>query len=299
MDITHHTAIVPASFGAARPSALKGILKVVSKVEAAFPDSRIQPAFTSRFVRRAWRKRLNDPGWATDHPDIPETVYHVKGPLSTIADLEEEGYKTIVVQSLHVYAGEEYINLKSCIEGLNSIKTVKPKQRYFDKLILGRPALGEPGIKRYYGDDIDAAVSALEQDAAAARAENRALVYMGHGNEFYSSGAYVELQARMRRAWPGLPVFVGVVEGFPGLDVVLAGLGHIKAKKVLLVPLLLVAGHHAVEDMAGQKEESWKSIMENEGYGVKSMIRGLGELDSWADIYIRHIREAMDDHGIV
>lgn len=290
--------IVLAAFGTAGPDALEGILNVVRKVEAAFPDTRVELAFTSRMIRNIWRKRRNDDAWRKKHQDIPESILRVKSPLATIADLEDEGFNVIIVQPLHIYAGEEFVNLKSYIDALNSIKTIKLKHQPFNRLVLGRPALGEPGVVNDYKDDMKTAVNALAGDVERARRDGSVLVYLGHGNNYMSSGIYLELEEAMRENYPDVHVAVGVVEGFPGVERVMKTLKHIGARNVTLVPLLLVVGDHAQNDMAGDDEDSWKSIMQSEGVRVDCVMRGLGELDEWADIYVRHIREVMEYHGI-
>lgn len=291
-------AIVLAAFGAAHLNALSEIMNIKHKAAAAFPSVPVHLSFTSRIIRRVWRKRRTDGEWRKQNPSVPDEIIEIKSPLATIADLQDQGYRTIIVQPLHLYAGEEYLNLKSYIDALNSIQTVKPKHQPFEKLVLGRPALGEPGVRHSYRDDIRTAVQAVQDDVAGVRTDGSILVYMGHGNNFMSSGIYLEFQEVMRQAHPGLRIFVGVLEGFPGLDYVVTRLKHVKADRVTLIPFLLGAGEHALNDMAGDDDESWKTILEQNGFHVSCVLRGLGALDSWADIYVRHIRDVMEDHLI-
>ena len=119
---------------------------------------------------------------------------------------------------------------------------------------------------------------------------------MGHGNEIFSTGAYLELEANLCDSYPNLPIFIGNVEGFPGAERVLQGLKHAGIKKVTLIPFMVVAGDHAVNDMAGEEKESWKSLMEKDGIEVITIFRGLGEVDSWADIYVQNFKDAMRDN---
>ena len=293
------TAIVLAAFGASSPSALAGILKVKERVETEFPDTPVCLAFTSPRIRKVWADRRNRPGRLEEKSGLPRDILEIKSPLAAIADLQDRGFDNIVVQSLHVYAGEEYINLKSHIDALNSIRTIKAKHQPFNKLVLGRPALGEPGVLHDYREDLKAAVEALKGDVRRARETGAALVYMGHGNSFLSSGVFVEFQDVMRRTYPEVQTFVGVIEGFPGLDVVLSGLTAAEVRKIILAPLLLVAGGHTVKDMTGNQADSWKSTLTRAGFQVECILRGLGELEPWADIYVRHVKEAMIDHDLL
>ncbi len=120
------TAIVVAAFGTTYPKALKSLINVKEAIEKDFPSVEVKMAFTSNIIRKIWHKRQNDPKWK-NRKDIPSDILHVKGPLATIADLQDEGYRTIIVQPTHFYAGEEFMDLSSYINGLNSIKTLKKK----------------------------------------------------------------------------------------------------------------------------------------------------------------------------
>ena len=291
-------AVVLAAFGTSVPAALKAILNIKARIEAAFPGLPVRLAFTSEIIRRKWHKRAGDLKWQKANPGLFREIMLVKSPLAAIADLQELGYNVIAVQSLHVFAGEEYADLKAVIRSLGSIQTIRAKHRPFKKLVLGRPALGEPGDAHEYAEDIARAARALESDANLARKSGTALVYMGHGNEVYSTGAYLELEAAMGRAYPELSTFIGVVEGFPSLDRVMKEIKRAGAGKVTLAPLMVVAGDHAMNDMAGDEEDSWKTVMKKAGLEVRIVRRGLGELDAWADIYVQHLKDVMKDHGI-
>ena len=291
-------AIVLAGFGTSYPSALVAITNIQKKVQETFPETRVCLAFTSNIIRNIWHKRQKDAEFIKANKDVPEEVLYVKGPLATIADLQDEGYRTIIVQPLHVFAGEEYVDLCEYVRGLNAITTLKEKFAPFVKLVVSRPALGKPGIEHDYHEDMEEAVKALAQDAAMAAEKGAALVYMGHGNEYFSTGIYAEFQQMMQKAHPDTPVLVGTVEGFPSLDDVSARLAHGKIKKVLLRPMMVVAGDHASNDMAGDEDDSWKSTFEHAGVQVECDIHGLGENPEWARLYVDHIKEAAEENGI-
>lgn len=168
----------------------------------------------------------------------------------------------------------------------------------FKKLVLGRPILGMPGPKHDYHEDLEIAAKALKDDVEFARKKGAALVYMGHGNEFYSTGAYIELQETMRKMYPDVKIFIGTVEGFPSFEDVLEGLIHAKVKRVVLKPLMIVAGDHARNDMAGESKDSWKNRIKEKGIEVIPVIKGLGEKESIRKILIQHIKDAARDNGI-
>ncbi|MBW2027508.1 MAG: sirohydrochlorin cobaltochelatase [Deltaproteobacteria bacterium] len=291
-------AIVLASFGTSYPAALKGILNITKEVEKAFPGVTVRMAFTSDIIRGIWEKRRGDEEFFSEHKDIPREIAYVKGPLATIADLQDGGYRTIIVQPTHIYSGEEYTDLASCVAGLNSIKTIKPRYRPFEKLVLSRPLLGTWGDQHDYHGDLEAVAEILAEDVAEAREKGAALVYMGHGNEFYSTGAYIEFQQVMRRRYPDVPVFVGTVEGFPSLDDVVSGLVSHGVKVALLKPFMIVAGDHARNDMAGDDEESWKNVISKKGIRIITRLEGLGEKPGIARTFVRYIRETAEDNGV-
>ena len=290
-------AIVLAVFGTTYPKALQSLLHLQEKMGHAFPGIPVRMAFTSEIIRSKWARRAKDPKWRTAHPEVPEFIYNVRNPLATIANLQDEGYRHIAVQSTHIFAGEEYQNLKSEIEALDAIKTLRNRDKPFKKIILGRPALGESGDVRPYRADLVTAAEIVKNDAAVARNNKSALVYMGHGNEIFSTGAYVEFEAVLRDANPDLPILVGNVEGFPGPKRILSKLRNANVKRVTLLPLMVVAGDHAANDMAGDEPDSWKNMFEKAGIEVIPVLRGLGELDGWANIYVQHLKEAMADNG--
>jgi len=285
-------AIVLAAFGTSYTSAFQSILHIRDAVQKANPDIPVKLAFTSSIIRNIWHKRQTDEAWKKANPNIPEDVLYVKSPLATLANLSDNGYKDITVQSMHVYAGEEFTDLKAIVAGLQSIKTIKHKCLPFTDLHLGRPALGMPGDAYPYMDDIAVGVKALAADVAQAKKEKVALVYMGHGNDFFSTGIYAQFEKAMRDEYD-YPIYVATVEGYPGFDLLLPRLKHAGVKKVLLKPFMIVAGDHANNDMAGDDADSWKSELTKAGIKVHAELRGLGMVDPWAAIYVNHVKDAM------
>jgi len=291
-------AIVLADFGTTYLSALKAITTIQNEVKKDFPNIKVRMAFTSNIIRNIWHKRRHDASFMKEHGKDLEEFLNIKGPLATIADLQDEGYRTIIVQPCHIYSGEEYADLCSYINGLNAIRTIKVKYMPFVKLVVGRPALGTYGPVHDYHKDMEIGAKALKEDVALAKKNHAALVYMGHGNEFYSTGIYAEFQQVMRRTYPGVKIFIGTVEGFPSLDDVLAALKHAKVQRVVLKPLMVVAGDHANNDMAGDDGDSWKNQIKKLGIHVQPIIHGLGENRLWARIYVQHIKDAAKDNDI-
>ena len=291
-------AIVLAGFGTSYPSALVAITNIQDTVQKAFPKTKVKVAFTSNIIRKIWHKRQNDQKFLAENQSIPKNILYVKGPLATIADLQDESYNIIIVQPTHIYFGEEYHDLTSYVNALNSIKTIKAKFMPFKKLVIGRPLLGKSGIEHDYHEDLVPAAKALAADVALAKKNKATLVYMGHGNEYYSTGAYIEFQQTLRQMYPKTNIFVGTVEGYPSLGNVVDGLLHTKVKKIVLKPFMIVAGDHANNDMAGNEDDSWRMVIQNKGIKVIPVTKGIGENPAIAAIYVNHIKDVAKDNNI-
>ncbi|MCI5146395.1 MAG: sirohydrochlorin cobaltochelatase, partial [Candidatus Electrothrix sp. AR3] len=167
--VEHKNAIVLAMFGTTVEPALQGLLNIRNKMSKKYPKTPVRIAFTSNIIRKKWQKRANDPTYIKAHPEIPADVLHVKTVLATIADLQDQGYDTIVLQPTHITMGEEFLDLGTYVDGLMHMGTIKKaKYKPFHKVVLGRPALGTYGTAHTYGEDILAAAQALADDAALA-----------------------------------------------------------------------------------------------------------------------------------
>jgi len=292
-------AIVLATFGTTVPSALQGILHIRDRIQKKFPGTEIRIAFTSNMIRKTWQKRQHDDAFKKENSSISTDIFSVKGPLATIADLQDEGFTTILVQPGHISLGEEYLDLVAYVNGLNSITTIKEKNRPFIKLAISRPALGTMGPKHPYVDDINSVAKALAGDVQKAKEKKSALLYMGHGNEFFpSSGAYLELVNVMNTEYPETKTYMAAVEGFPNLDTTIKQMKKDKITKVLLKPFMDVAGDHAQNDMAGDEPKSMKSVLIKNGFEVIPVIEGMGEQDGFADIFANHLAETAIDSGV-
>jgi sirohydrochlorin cobaltochelatase len=297
--VEHNNAIVLAMFGTTVEPALQGLLNIKDKIEKSYPGTPVRIAFTSNIIRKIWQKRAADPAYVKAHPDVPPEILHARGPLATIANFQDQGYDSIVVQTTHIAPAEEFLDLSAYVEALNSIKTIKARFRPFHKLVIGRPMLGTFGNTHPYTEDIKTAVGAMKEDADRAEKEGAALVYMGHGNDFFpSGGSYLQFEHEMNVAYPNVLTVVGTVEGFPALDQVVEKLQAAGTKKVVIRAFMIVAGDHATNDMAGPESDSWKSVLEKEGIKVIPCLHGMGENDRIAEIYVQHAADAARDAGI-
>lgn len=292
-------AVVLAVFGTSHEDALPGILTIHRQVAEALPaDVPVRLAFTSHIIRGIWQERRADPAYAAAHPEVPAEILQVRGPLAAIAELQDEGYGYIIVQPTHISSSEEFADLASCVAAFNSIRTVKERNMPFRKIILGRPALGTAGIEHEYRHDIERVATLLAPDVERAKKEGRALVYFAHGNEHYSTGVYLEFEHVMRTRYPEVATYVTMVEGFPGIEVLLDKLAGDGTKKVLVKPFMTVAGDHAKNDMAGAEPDSLKSVLSARGIDVAVVLQGLGENLEFARLFAQHVKDAAADAGV-
>jgi sirohydrochlorin cobaltochelatase len=299
--VQHKSAVVIAMFGTSVEPALQSLINIRREIEQRFPSTEVRIAFTSNIIRKKWQRRAKDPEYIKAHPEIPEDILHVKTPLATIADLQNVGYNNIVIQPTHVSMGEEFLDLHTYVKALMDMGTFKkPKYKPFHKVALGRPALGTYGTKFPYSEDIIILAKAMAPDAKLAGQENAGIVYMGHGNEYFpgSGGAYLEFAAKMRKMYPGVVTTIGNVEGFPGIEDIMEALELYGVKKVILKPFMVVAGDHSINDMAGDEEDSWKSILVKNGFEVVPVTKGLGENDDFCNIFVNHAVDAAKGAGI-
>lgn len=279
-------AIILAAFGTTDPEALGALLHIKSRVQAAFPDHETILTLTSRFIRRVWSERNSKLGYRLAYPEVPDEIFCPHEPISALAVLSLKGCRRVMIQSLHVADGSEYRDLADMVtqqSGLTPIDLAKPPT---PSLALGPPALGD-GSEKY----LLRAAEALGELAVKARKRQAALVLMGHGNEHFQQAVYGDLE-KVLRARYGPDIYLGLVEGGSGSMGVLANLrARMESRTVLLAPLMVVAGDHAKKDLAGDGPDSWASVLAAAGFRVELHLQGLGLNDSWADIYVEHLRE--------
>ncbi len=263
-------AILVVSFGTTYLETLtRNIESVENKIKEAFPEYEVRRAFTSRMVIKKLAAR---DGLVIDTEQ------------EALEKLQAEGYTEVYVQPLHVVAGEEYDKVKRLVVHFAHAQA-------FDKIKLGRPLLYFMGQDEQ-PDDYLAAINAMAQQFPSFNNAD-ALVLMGHGGAHPANAAYAALQLKLEQA--GLDgIYVYTVEGFPSLENVIAKLKANQAGKVLLAPFMLVAGDHAQNDMAGDDEDSAKSQLEQAGFSVEVYLRGLGENPYIQELYVQHLRDAID-----
>lgn len=260
-------AILVVSFGTTYADTRKACIdSVEDKMRAAFPGYEVRRAFTSRMVIRRLAER---DGIIVDNE------------RQALDRLQADGFSEVYIQPLHVVAGAEYEKIRRIVNEYAHAKK-------FRRLTLGRPLLYYLGQEEQ-PDDYLTAIDALDLAAGA----EEALVLMGHGGVHPANAAYAALQLKLQDAGKQ-NVFVYTVEDFPSLRRVAEQLGASGVKKVRLQPFMLVAGDHARNDMAGDQDDSAKSVLTAAGFDVAVKLNGLGENPAIQDIYVRHIQDAMD-----
>ena len=252
--------LLAASFGTTyQDTCEKNIGAVEDHLAAVFPQWAVRRAFTSAIVRKVLAKR----GIEVD--DVPAALEKAK----------EEGFRRVVIQPTHLLYGVEYEKLQA---------QAKSYEGDFGAMAIGGPLLADY-------QDMLAVCDALS--CAFPPEKGRALVLFGHGTHHYVNPVYAAMQTAFRLGGRK-DVFVGTVEAWPTIEDVLDQLLAGDYQSVTLTPLMLVAGDHAENDMLG--EDSWKSLLEESGFAVTGVLRGLGEYPAIRRIYEDHARKAMDQY---
>lgn len=219
------------------------------KVQAEFPDVELREAYTARIVI----KRLGERGIVKQKP------------LDVLTQLQKEGYTHILVQTSTIIDGVEMESLE---------KDIAEVQSQFKEIRIGDPLL-------YIPEDYENLIGVLTQNLDP----ETAYVWVGHGTYDSNTAQYAMLDY-MLKAKGNTNCFVGTIEGYPSFDDLLQQLKASGLKKVVLVPLMFVAGEHVKNDIA----EDWKTDLEKEGYLVDVKMEGLGQNPEIQDLYISHLK---------
>ena len=268
------------SFNDSRAKDIGGIEKAIAD---AYPDWSVRRAFTAQIIINHVLAR---DGVAIDNM------------TQALDRAVENGVKNLIVQPTHLMHGAEYDEMKETLDGYADM---------FESVKISEPLLGEVGES---ADDINAdkeavaiaitdeAVAEASYDSLSAAAEDGvAFVFMGHGTSHTAKVTYSQMQSQVKTL--GYEnVFIGTVEGEPeetSCENVIEAVAEAGYKKVILRPLMVVAGDHANNDMAGDDDDSWKSMFTASGKfdSVDAQISGLGRIESVEQLYISHIADTM------
>ena len=253
-------AILVISFGTSYKETQEKTIGGIEKcIAGAFPEYKFYRAWTSPRIRAKLQKRDG-----IHVPDIGEAMEQM------LAD----GIREAVVQPTYILQGFE--------SGKMEEKVAACAGR-FEKLVFGKPLLVS-------GEDKKAVAQAL--DGAYRRQEGDCLLFMGHGTEHEANVLYKELEDLFRSMGMN-DVYMGTVEGDFSLANFLTRIAGQHYRRICLAPFMIVAGDHAINDMAGEKEDSWKSVIEKNGYETECILKGLGEFEAVREIFTEHVREAV------
>lgn len=235
---------------------------IENAIREAFPDWSVRRAFTSQII--------------IDHVNKRDGVKidNVKEALDRAV---ENGVKNLIVQPTHLMAGLEYHDLE---------EEVMSYADAFESITMGENLLAEDG-------DFEEVAKIITARTAEYDDGETAICFMGHGTEAESNAVYAKMQ-EVLTADGFENYFVGTVEATPSLEDVMAAVGEGEYKRVVLMPLMVVAGDHANNDMAGDEEDSWKSQFEAEGYSVECVLEGLGQQPEIQQLYVEHLQKFVE-----
>lgn len=249
--------ILVVSFGTSHLDTMKKTISVIEQeISERFQEYRVYRAFTSGMIIRKLKRTEN---LAVD--TVQEALNRMK----------EDGIEDVIVQPTHIINGVEYDRM---------MKELMENMFLFRRIRVGKPLLSSV-------DDYKKSIHAMMAETQLE--DDEVLVLMGHGTDHHANSAYPTLEYTFH-ALGYNQVLVGTVESFPELKNVMAKLEISGKKKVVLMPFMLVAGDHAKNDMAGE-EDSWKSELEDAGYEVRVIMKGLGEFEGIRKIFTEHLEE--------
>ncbi len=261
-------AIVVMSFGTTfKESRQKTIEATVAAIQQAHPDTKVVTAFTSHIIIDRIQKK--------EGIKIPT-------PEAALAQLKEEGYTRIALTSLDVIPGMEYGYDKAIF---NEYKD------QFKKMTLGTSLMYWMGQENQ-SDDIAEAMNALKTQFPKIGKQD-AILIMAHGTPDPSNAYYAVIQDRLDQMKLG-NVFIYTVEGWPSLETIMPELKAKGVRNITLMPMMMVAGDHANNDMAGADKDSHKSILEANGFKVTPYIHGIGENQAIRDLFVKRANESWD-----
>ena len=278
--------LLVVSFGTSfNDSRVEDIKSIEDKLQEAYPDYSVRRAFTAQIIINHIQARDG------------EKIDNMQQALERAVD---NGVKNLVVQPTHLMHGAEYDELTEAVEAYAD---------QFDSVKIAEPLLGEVGNDAtVVNEDKKAVAEAITEKAVAdagydsldaAKKDGVAFVFMGHGTSHTAKVSYSQMQTQMDEL--GYEnVFIGTVEGEPtetSCEAVIDSVSEAGYTKVILRPLMVVAGDHANNDMAGDDDDSWKTMFEASGKfeSVKTQIEGLGSIEAIQDLYVAHAGAAMGE----
>jgi sirohydrochlorin cobaltochelatase len=249
--------IIITSFGTTHEDTRKKCIESVEdRIKERFEDFLVLRAFTSKVIMKILKNRDN---------------IHIDTVSQALVKMAEAGIKDICIQPLLIIEGVEYEKILR--EARNFLKDNDCNIK------IGKPLLSSE-------EDYKDLISALDLN------KEEATVFMGHGTYHKSDVVYQKLEDLIRETG-NETTFIGTVEGAKTIEDIVEKLKADNIDKVILKPLMLVAGDHAKNDMASDEDDSWKSILESNGIQTTTLIEGLGENERVQDLFMAHLQDMM------
>ena len=253
-------ALMIVSFGTSFDEAMPAIVNIEETCRKAFPEYDFYRAFTSGMIIRKLKRTKN---------------VVIDSPEEVMGKLAAQGYEEVLCQPTHIINGMEYEKMMGMLA---------PYKDRIPVIRAGKPLLTEE-------EDYRKACQIVMQELSRPLHKDEAFVLMGHGTEHYANSAYCQFE-NMLRDLGYENTYVGTVEGFPGLDYVIRRMKIRGIRKVYLMPLMIVAGDHARNDLAGAEADSWDSLLQAEGFETEVFLKGMGEMDGIAQLFVEHLKAA-------
>lgn len=252
-------AILVVSFGTSYEDTRKKTLDAIEdRIRNEYPQYRVYRAWTSAMVRKKILKRD-----AVVIPDVAEAMQQM------ILD----GITDVIVQPTHVLNGIENDRMEAQLQAYRG---------QFAHIVAGSPLLT---TQRDHKCAIECVAAEL------APADGEALVLMGHGTEHFANSVYAALDQQFKD-YGYENIFLGTVEAYPDFETLLKRVEKIHPNRVLLAPFMIVAGDHALNDLAGGNRDSWKCRMEEAGYETECILTGLGEYKGIRRMFLDHVADS-------
>lgn len=252
-------ALLVVSFGTTFEDAVPAIEHIEQVFQRTFPEYDFFRVYTSGMIIRKLKRTRG-----IEIPDMDRALRR----------LYQEGYTEVLCQPTHMINGIEYEKMKAA---------AAPYKKLFQKFVMGDPLLTR---EKDFRDTAGILLKTMP-----AYKEDEAVVFMGHGSAHFANASYSEME-NMFRELGREQVYVGTVEGFPGLSYIESRLEKKKIRKVHLMLMMIVAGDHAQNDLAGDGE-SWKTKLMEKGYEVSTVIRGMGLVEGIAELYAERMTQKL------
>lgn len=256
--------ILVVSFGTTHVDTRKRTIEAIENaIKNEFTDYKIYRAYTSNIVMRKIEKQ--------------EKIY-ILDVDEAILQMLEDGIEEIIIQPTHVIKGIEFEKI---------VKTAIKYKDKFKKFKMSNPLLSR-------NSDYEKAANVIINEVNKVEVVDKvrhAFIFMGHGSEHKANESYTILQ-NVIKGQDFNNIYIATVEGEPSIEDIINWMEKCSYNSVTLIPFMIVAGDHAKNDMIGDDEDSWKSLLEKEGYEVNYILKGLGEIEDIQNMFIQHVKNA-------